>query len=207
MIPKSRFATQRLARACALAATLAACGTALAAASPADESSPAGIRPLAGVLVTSTIGDNTIIVTNPDGTAAHGSLSGRYEAFAGAQFPVDPNGLAIRLTVGLHVSGQFKGDGTEHMTSIPFEATLWYPLNDKLRIDGGVRYAMRNRFSGAGKHTPDGINATPAVVMGFGYQLMPHVEFDMRYVYERYEQASGIDIEASHWGLGLTAVY
>jgi hypothetical protein len=29
----------------------------------------------------------------------------------------------------------------------------------------------------------------------------------MRYVYERYEQASGGDLEASHWGAGLTAIY
>lgn len=197
----------RPARALALAAALAACGATFAAESPADEASPAGIRPLAGVMVTGTLGTNTVGVTNPDGTVVTGNLSGRYEAFAGAEFPVDPNGLAIRLTVGLHVTGPFKGADTEHMTSVPFEATLWYPVSSKLRIDGGIRYAMRSRFSGAGRHTSDGLNATPALVMGLGYRLMPHVELDMRYVYERYEQSSGTDVEASHWGLGLTAIY
>ena len=196
-----------LARAAALTLALAACGSAFAAASPADEASPAGIHPVVGMLLTGTIGSNAIAVTNPDGIGASGSLSGRFEAFAGAEFPVDPNGLTIRLTVGLHASGPFKGDGSERMTSVPFEATLWYPLNDKLRVGAGMRYAMRSRFSGAGKHTSDGLNATPALVMGVGYQLMPHLDVDARYVYERYEQSSGVDVEASHWGLGLTARY
>lgn len=194
-------------RAAALTLALAACGPAFAAASPADEATPAGIHPVVGVLLTGTVGDNASAVTNPDGTVVSGSLSGRYEAFAGAEFPVDPNGLTLRLTVGLHVTGPFKGDGGEHLTSLPFEATLWYPMSDKLRLGGGIRYAMRSRFSGAGKHTSDGLNATPALVAGLGYQLMPHLEFDARYVYERYEQSNGADVEASHWGLGLTARY
>ncbi len=194
-------------RAAALTLALAACGPAFAAASPADEATPAGIHPVVGVLLTGTIGSDPVYLTNPDGKPISGSLSGRYEAFAGAEFPVDPNGLTLRLTAGLHVTGPFKGDGGEHLTSIPFEATLWYPMSDKLRLGGGIRYAMHSRFSGAGKHTSDGLNATPSLVAGVGYQLMPHLEFDARYVYERYEQPNGVDVEASHWGLGLTARY
>ena len=36
---------------------------------------------------------------------------------------------------------------------------------------------------------------------------MPHLLLDLRYVYERYERSSGADVEASHWGVGLTAIY
>ena len=142
------------------------------------------------------------------GSVSSGSLSGRYEGFAGAEFPVDPNGLALRLTAGIHASANFTGSsGSEHLTSFPLEATLWYPIDDKLRLGGGVRYAMHTRFSGAGKHTTNGLNPTPALVFGAGYRLLPHLLLDMRYVYQRYEQASGDDLEASHWGLGLTAIY
>ncbi len=195
------------ARACALILAAAACGPALAATSPADEASPSAIRALAGVMLTGTIGNEKVGVTNPDGSQIAGSLGGRYEAYAGAEFPVDPDGLAIRLTVGYHVTAAFTGAGGEHMTSLPFEATLWYPIDDKLRVAGGVRYAMHSRFSGAGQHTADMLNPTPTLVAGFGYRFTPHLEFDMRYVYERYEQASGGDLDASHWGLGLTAIY
>lgn len=196
-------------RAAALTLALAACGSAFAAASPADEATPAGIHPVVGVLLTGTIGNDPVYVSNPDGTLVSGNLGGRYEAFAGAEFPVDPNGLTLRLTAGLHVTGPLKGatGGGEHMTSIPFEATLWYPTSDKLRLGGGIRYTLHSRFSGAGRHTSDGLNATPALVASVGYQLMPHLEFDARYVYERYEQSNGSDVEASHWGLGLTARY
>ena len=202
------------ARFSALALALAGAGPAFAAASPAEgaspEAAPASIRPLVGVMLTGTAGTNKIAVNNPDGSTATGSLSGRYEGYAGAEFPIDPNGLALRLTAGLHVSASFSSSsgGSEHLTSIPFEATLWYPLNDKLRVGGGARYAMRTRFSGAGARTADGLNATPAVVFGVGYRLLPHLLLDLRYVYERYERGNGGgDLEASHWGAGLTAIY
>ena len=185
---------------------------AFAAPSPAGgtgpEAAPASIRPAVGVLLTGTIGDGRKNFTNPDGSVVTGSLSGRYEAFAGAEFPVDPNGLALRLSAGIHVTSSFSGSsGSEHVTSLPIEATLWYPTSDTLRLGAGIRYAMHTRFSGAGDKTTNGLNPTPALVLGIGYRLMPHLLLDMRYVYERYEQAKAGDLEASHWGLGLTAIY
>ena len=44
-------------------------------------------------------------------------------------------------------------------------------------------------------------------MFGAGYRLVPHLLLDLRYVYQRYEQASGNDLDASHWGAGLTAIY
>jgi opacity protein-like surface antigen len=203
------LAARHPARALALAAGLASTAPAFGAASPADAPSPAAIQPLVGVMVTGTADVTKVQVTNPDRTTASGSLSGRYEAYAGAEFPLDPNGLTLRLTVGVHATSSFAraGGGSEHATSLPLEATVWYPVGDKLRVGGGARYAMHTRFSGAGNRTSDGLNPTPAVVLGVGYRLMPHLLLDMRYVYERYEQASGGDLEASHWGAGLTAIY
>ncbi len=204
---------RRAALVSALASALAGGSPAFAAPSPADGASPpaapAAIRPLVGVMLTGTISGNEVVVTNPDGSTASGALGGRYEAYAGAEFPVDPNGLTLRLTAGIHATAALShnGGGSEHQTSFPLEATLWYPLNDQLRLGGGVRYAMRSRFSGAGDKTGDGLNPTPAVVFGVGYRLMPHLQLDLRYVYERYEQASAGDLDASHWGLGLTALY
>jgi opacity protein-like surface antigen len=203
------------ARVLALAFALASTSTAFAAPSPAEAASPqaapapATIRPLVGAMLTHTVSDSRTAVANPDGSIGSGSLSNGYEAYAGAEFPIDPNGLALRLTAGIHMSGSFStsGGSSEHLTSIPLEATLWYPVNDALRIGGGARYAMHTRFSGAGDKTSDGLNATPALVAGVGYRLMPHLLLDLRYVYERYEQSDGADLEASHWGVGLTAIY
>ena len=205
-------ALSRAVHAAALAAALAGVAPAFAAASPADSptpsADPAWIHPVAGVLLTGTVSNDKVGVTNPDGSVSQGSLGGRYEAFAGAEFPVDPNGLALRLTAGLHASGSFTGQGgSEHATSFPLEATLWYPIDDKLRLGGGVRYAMHTRFSGAGAKTSDNLNSTPSLVLGAGYRLLPHLLLDLRYVYQRYEQASGDDLDASHWGVGLTAIY
>lgn len=209
----SSHALRRPVQAVALAIALAGSSQAFAAASPADGASPdptpARIHPLVGVVFTGTIASNKSSVTNPDGSSATGSLSGRYEALAGAEFPIDPNGLALRLTLGVHTSAAFSssGGGSEHFTRFPLEATLWYPLNGQLRIGGGARYAARLRFSGAGDKTNDGINATPGWMVAADYRLMPHLSLDMRYVYERYEHGAGGDIEGSHWGVGVTALY
>jgi hypothetical protein len=206
-------APMRAVQAVALGALVACAAPALAATAPADAASPAAeapwIRPVVGAMLTGTISDDKIAVTNPDTSVSVGSLSGRYEAFAGAEFPIDPNGLALRLTAGIHMTSSFKSSfgGTGHATSVPVEATLWYPVNERMRLGGGVRYAMHTRFSGPGRNTIDDLNATPACVFGVGYRLMPHLLLDMRYVYERYEQQSGGDLEASHWGIGLTAIY
>ena len=209
-------------RSCALAraARLAALGAAFACAAPAPApafaaTAPAEaagapwIRPVVGVLLTGTITDNQVALANPDTSTAVGSLSGRYEAFAGAEFPVDPSGLALRLSVGIHATATFKtsGGASEHATSLPVEATLWVPVGDRVRLGGGVRYALRTRFGGPGRNTANQLDATPALVFGAGYRLMPHLLLDMRYVYERYEQPGGGDLDASHWGVGLTAIY
>ena len=196
----------------ALSAAIAGAAPALAAPSPADEATPAAapasIRPVVGVLLTGTVGSDKVMFTNPDASTVSGSLSGRYEAFAGAEFPIDPNGLALRVTAGIHVTASMSGaGGSEHFTRFPVEATLWYPLNDTLRIGAGARYSLHGRFSGAGGRTADNLTAMPAFVAGFGVQLMSHLLLDGRYVYERYEQYGGSDVEASHWGLGLTAIY
>jgi hypothetical protein len=126
------------------------------------------------VLTGTLTSTNTAEVTNPDGSIAAGSLSGRYEALAGAEFPIDPNGLALRLILGVHTSASFSSSGgSEHFTRFPLEATLWYPLNDKLRIGAGARYAARLRFSGAGGKTTDGLNATPGPLVAADYRLLP----------------------------------
>lgn len=207
------IATRRPAGVLVLAIALAGSSPAFAAPSPAEgaspQAAPAAIRPLVGVMLTGTLSENDAEVKNPDGSNASGALGGRYEAYAGAEFPIDPNGLTLRLTAGIHATAALShtGGGSEHMTSFPLEATLWYPVNDQLRIGGGARYALHSRFSGAGGKTSDGLNATPSVVFGVGYRLMPHLQLDLRYVYERYEQANGGDLDASHWGVGLTALY
>ena len=206
-------ALRRPVHAIAFALTLAGAVPAFAAPSPADgtspDASPAWIHPLVGVVLTGGAGKSS--VTNPDGSTATGSLAGRYEALAGAEFPIDPNGLTLRLTLGIHASASFSstggGGGGEHFTRFPLEATLWYPVGDKLRIGAGARYAAHPRFSGAGGKTSDGLNSTPGPLVAANYRLLPHLWLDMRYVYERYEQASGGDLEGSHFGIGMTAIY
>jgi opacity protein-like surface antigen len=192
-----------------LLAALAAPCIAFADAAPADAATPAAeparIRPLAGALLTGTIASDKSTVTNPDGSTTTGSLGGRYEVLAGAEFPIDPNGLALRLTLGMHTVSM---SGTsERFTRFPLEASLWYPLNDKLRVGTGARYAARMRFSGAGNNTTDGLNATPSLLLLADYRVLPHVSIDMRYVYERFERTKGSDADGSHWGVGTTLIY
>jgi hypothetical protein len=193
----------------ALLLALAAPVAAFADAAPADVATPAAdsarIRPLVGALLTGTYANDKTTFTNPDGSTVEGNLGGRYEGFAGAEFPIDPNGLALRLTLGIHTTSM--GSHGERFTRYPLEATLWYPLNDSLRVGGGARYAARIRFSGPGGNTSDHLTATPSLLLGVGCKLLPHLWLDLRYAYERYEQEEGADVDGSHFGLGVTAIY
>ncbi len=196
-----------------LAALAIAPVAALADAAPADTASPAAsndfgpIHPVVGALVTGTLGQADETVVNPDGSLATGKLGGRVQVFAGAEFGVAANGLKLRTTIGVQAANFSSSEGSERFTRIPLEATLLYPLDDRLRIGGGVRYAARLRFSGPGKNTSDNINASPALLAVVDYRLFPHLLLDGRYVYERYESSINGDQEGSHWGIGLTAMY
>jgi hypothetical protein len=203
----------------ALAAVLALPGLARADASPADASSPAApppttgwtafgpVRPVVGLLLTGTVGDNRATFSNPDGSSASGNPSRSAQAFAGAEFALAANGLRLRLSAGLQASTLSSPSGHERLTRVPLEATLLYPVGERLRVGGGLRYAARLRFSGAGGNTSDQLNAAPGVIGAIDYRLSPHLLADFRYVYERYELSGSHDYEASHWGIGLTAMY
>ncbi|HEX7690183.1 MAG TPA: hypothetical protein VF453_20930, partial [Burkholderiaceae bacterium] len=165
------------------------------------------VRPLVGVLFTDTVGDNRATFSNPDGSTASGNPSRSAEVLAGAEFALAANGLRLRLAAGLQASNLSSGGGHERFTRVPLEATLMYPVGEQLRVGGGLRYAARLRFGGAGGGTSDQLNATPGVIGAVDYRLSPHLLADFRYVYERYEVSGSGDYEASHWGVGLTAMY
>ena len=186
-------------------------GLARADAAPADASSPVtdnappkGIHPVVGALLTGTISNDDQPVTHSDGTSASGSLGGRYEVFAGAEFPLTAGGLRLRLTAGAHVGPLSGPNGsTEHIVRFPLEASLMYPMNDDLRFGVGARYPARLRIGGGGSN----LSATPSVMFLADYRVAPHVTVDMRYVVERYSRLEGGSEDASHFGLGASAMY
>jgi len=146
---------------CALAAPLAA----RADAAPAEASSPVSsapaIRPLAGVRYTIGEGESSkALLKNHDGTPrAEVDLAGIIDIYAGAEFPLAPNGLALQLTAGLHQSTSSNGISARQY---PLEALLLYPASPTLRVGGGVRYT---------------INTYVSVRFDYGFQLV-HTGFD-----------------------------
>lgn len=176
------------------------------AVTPAADGSYGPIRPLVGALLTGTIAGDPEGVANPDGSDASGVLGERVQVLAGAEFQLAANGLALRLTGGVQTGNLSGAHGSEHFRRFPLEASLLYPLDDRLRIGAGIRYAARIRFSGPGGNTSDGLSATPSLIAMVDYRLFDHLLLDVRYVYERFETANG-DLEGSHFGIGATARY
>ena len=208
---KSRLISPMLSALVAATALLCTPLAVLADASPAESSSPVtdnsppkGIHPVVGALLTGTLGGNNVTVTNPDGSTPRGNLGARYDVFAGAEFPLTAGGLRLRLSAGIH-TGSFGSD--QHFTRFPLEASVMYPMTSDLRFGAGVRYPLRMRFSGAGGNTADGLTATPSVMALADYKLAEHVYVDMRYVVERYTVPAGGSVDASHWGVGASAMY
>ena len=199
----------------AAAALLAQPQAARADASPADASSPVAdnsppreFHPLVGALVTGNISPNDQSLANPDGSTATGNLGGRYEVFAGAEFPLTKGGLRLRLTAGAH-EGRVSpsAGGSEHFVYYPLEASLVYPVSDTWRLGGGVRYPARIKFSGPGAHSNLGLGSAPGAVGFIEWAVVPHVWLDLRFVAEDFEPYSGGSITTNHWGLGAVAEY
>ena len=189
---------------------LAAPLVARADAAPAEAASPAAalppIRPLAGVLYTVGEGEGSkAVLLNPDGTEkARVDLAGVIDLFAGADFPVAPNGLAIRLTAGVHQSSSSNGVSARRF---PLEALLMYPTSPTVTLGGGVRYPVHLRFNGAGDATA-GLTSTPGWVGMIEVKLGEHLAADFRYVKEQYQMSgSATRLDASHFDAGVVAIY
>jgi hypothetical protein len=190
----------------ALAAPLGA----RADAAPAEAASPAAplppIRPLAGVLYTIGEGSNSkATLVSPDGTQkAAVDLAGVVDIFAGADFPVAPNGLAIRLTAGVHQSSSSNGVSARRY---PLEALLMYPTSPTVSIGGGVRYPVHLSFNGAGDAT-SGLTSTPGWLGLVEVKFGEHLAADFRYVKEQYQMSgSATRLDASHFDAGVVAIY
>jgi hypothetical protein len=179
-------------------------------AAPAEAASPAAplppIRPLAGVLY--TVGQNQdakATLTDPSGkVTANVDLTGIIDIYAGAEFPLAPNGLALQLTVGVHESTSDNGVSARRY---PLEALLLYPVSPSVRIGGGVRYPAHLRFIGAGD-SRSGLTATPSVLGLVEIKMSQHFAVDLRYVKEQYqEDSSAARLDASHFDAGVQAIY
>jgi hypothetical protein len=155
-------------------------------------------------LFTGTVSTQDQPVTHTDGSTAHGNLGGRYQVYAGAEFPLTDGGLRLRLTAGAHV-GELTGPNgtTEHIVRFPLEASLMLPMNDALRLGVGARYPARLRIGGGTSN----LSATPGVMFLADYRVAPHVSVDLRYVVERYTRLEGGSEDASHFGVGASAMY
>ena len=189
---------------------LAAPADARADAAPAEAASPAApvpaFRPLAGVLYTIGEGDSSkAVLLTPDGQEkAQVDLAGIVDIFAGADFPVAPNGLALRLTAGVHQSSSSNGVSARRF---PLEALLMYPASPTVSIGGGVRYPAHLHFSGAGDAT-SGLTSTPAWLGLVEVKFGEHLAADFRYVKEQYQiSGSAGRLDASHFDAGVVAIY
>jgi hypothetical protein len=200
------LALPALACLCALATPLAA----RADAAPAEAAAPAAeepaFRPLVGLRYTIGQGEGSkAVLRNPDGTvAAQVDLAGVLDLYAGAEFPVAPNGLTIQLTAGVHQSTSSNGVSARRF---PLEALLLYPVSPRLRLGGGVRYPAHLRFSGAGEAS-DNLTSTPSIVGMVQVKVGEHFAVDFRYVKEQYQHDGDAGrLDASHFDAGVSAIY
>jgi hypothetical protein len=194
-------------RTASLALPALACLAALATSTPAlaDEAQAPKIRPLAGILFTASEGDK-LPVPNADGNEAQVDLGGVLDLYAGAEFPLAPNGLALQLTAGVHQSSSSNGVSARRY---PLEAILLYPVSGGVRLGAGIRYPARLTFSGAANSNPDAITASPGFLGAVEIRLSEHLALNLRYVEEQYEftyPATGA-YNASHFDAGISAFW
>jgi len=190
----------------ALAAPLAAHADAAPAEASAPDSSGPALRPLVGVLFTIGQGEGSKVgVPDANGDmTARVDLAGIVDVYAGAEFPLAPNGLALQLTAGVHQTSSSNGVSARRF---PLEALLLYPVSPSLRVGGGVRYPAHLRFSG-GAESSAGLSSTPSIVGLVEVKMSQHLALDFRYVKEQYQRAESAGrFDASHFDAGVQAIY
>jgi hypothetical protein len=173
----------------------------------ADESEGPRIRALAGVLVTAGEGSK-LFIAHPDGAGSEVDLGGVLDLYAGAEFPLAPNGLALQLTAGVHQSASSNGESARRY---PLEAILMYPMSNNVRLGGGIRYPAHLTFSGpvsSGSGGAAGVSSTPGFLGTIEIRLTEHLALDFRYVEEQYEYTTSKgSLNASHFGAGVSAMF
>jgi hypothetical protein len=191
-------------RTASLAMPALVCLAALAAPSAqAEDWQPPAIRPLVGALL--TVGEGTkLAVTNSEGAPAQVDLGSLLDVYAGAEFPLAPNGLALQLTAGAH---QTTSSGGVSARRYPLEAILMYPVSGNVRLGGGIRYPLHLTFSGASTTNPPAISATPGFFGTVEIRLGEHLALNLRFVEEQYEYSTKGSFNASHFGAGISAFW
>jgi hypothetical protein len=177
------------------------------AATPAAPAAPAvpAFRPLVGVLYTVGQGSKATLV-EPDGTVkAQVDLGGVVDLYAGAEFPLAPNGLALQLSIGVHQSSSSNGVSARRY---PLEALLMYPTSPSVRLGAGIRLPAHLTFSGAGDATSGLSSSTPSIVGLVEVKMTQHLALDLRYVKEQYQtSSSAARLDTSHFDAGVQAIY
>jgi opacity protein-like surface antigen len=153
-------------------------------------------------------GDTLSTVQFSDGSSEDIKGGGLFQLYGGVEYRLGDQ-VSFQGTVGYHVDDSSgASNGSVRFSRVPVDLLLYYHLNDKVRLGGGVQLVNGPELKGSGVASNVHIefdNATGAILEG-EYLFTPHIGLKVRYVSEKFE-VKGTDVKADGNHLGVMLNY
>lgn len=179
---------------------------------------PAAQRKLEGLLgIGFTYGGDTLPDTDLVGKGVSTLRSGTgILAYGGGIWHPTPK-LGLQGTFGYHFHATSHNGGTAYITRYPLEIIPFVYLGEKARVGAGWRHGFKLKYDGRYNKSPSiEFDQSNGLVVEAGYQYLPDVWFNLRYVKETF-YAKPFDFNdvqhemgptnASHFGFSFTHTF
>lgn len=137
-------------------------------------------------------GDRIYGIPLPEGKEREVGIGGTQQTGMGTRYQLDVIPLSLALSINYH----YHTDGNENNDAafrcVPLEAMLYFEIPGSLRLGRGVRYVHSARATATINGVTERITFknTRGNVVEIGYQVIPHLWVDFRYVRETYQVES-----------------
>lgn len=152
-----------------------------------------------------TFGGDTLATAQfNDGSTEDIKGGGLVQLYGGIEYRLGDK-VSFQGTVGYHVDDtSAASNGSVRFSRVPVDLLLYYHVNDKVRLGGGVQLVNGPEVKGSGVASNVHLefeNATGAVIEG-EYLFTPHVGMKVRYVSEKFEiKGTNTKADGNHLGV------
>lgn len=152
-------------------------------------------------------GDTLVSIPMRDGSVQDIQAGKGVTLKGGLEFWIGQD-ATFQLSAAYQVDNTSAVNGDVKFSRWPIEGLMFWNLNDRMRLGGGLRKTTSAKLSGSGAGTQfvDGtyhFDSSTGVVLEGEYLLTPQMGMTLRYVKESYSVNGSPSISGDHVGAGL----
>lgn len=150
-------------------------------------------------------GDTLASVQMTDGSVQSIKAGKGLTLKGGVEFWVGQD-ATFQLSAAYHVDDTTATNGDITFSRWPIEGLMFWNLNDRVRLGGGLRKATGAKLKGSGVASSFGsylLESSTGIVLEGEYLFTPQTGVTLRYVKESFTVNGGPSISGDHVGVGL----